>query len=304
MSRRILAMVLAMGLGCMAGRAQSDAPPPPADIQLRAFVEATRVPLDNRVVYHIELSWTGDMARFQFVSIPQPGLTNLLPEGSGSTVRLEDAGDGAVRSVKTITYRLRPLDTGHAGIDGVEIRFRDTATGAVDALRAAPVALTILAAGSGATHLTALIYVVLLGIFAAAILYFSVQFLRRRRSQGAGSDADSLPDRYQRRLAQEIDPKSGNLNEAALRLLALFRDYLAERYALPAEADGPASAAHLAAAGMSPRDSDQAATLLERREIIRFGGTKLDPNEFQLIYGAVERFILDHDRTAEQMKEI
>jgi len=63
-------------------------------IQLRTFVESSSVPQNRPVIFHVELSWVGNLGRYRIEPISQPILTNLILEGSGSENRLQPLEEG------------------------------------------------------------------------------------------------------------------------------------------------------------------------------------------------------------------
>ena len=99
-----------------------------SEIQLRTYIEQENIPLNREVIFHIELSWPGDLSRYKISEIVEPTVTNLTTRGSGSSNKVRTDGDGKLKSIKEITFYFRPLEMGMAYIDGVIINYQDTAT--------------------------------------------------------------------------------------------------------------------------------------------------------------------------------
>lgn len=287
-------------------------PPVASTIELRTYLDSPRVPLNRAVVFHVELSWIGDMSRYQITEIPQPVLTNLLLEGSGSSNRLEPLPDGRFRSTKSLTFQLKPIELGMAYIDGLVIKYRDTMTGETDALHSQRVMVEVIdpVPDGSMGGVWAAIYVVLLGIFAAAILYFGVLYFKRRKeARQARQPKVSLAEQYLKRLAQEVDPKGTNLNEMVVLLSKIFREYLAREFRIPArEASSEELYRHLSDAGVEENDLQRLRELFNKLDVIKFAGAEVDPAEFSLIYGTVEAFLVRRKKQWEaeqaQMKEV
>jgi len=121
----------------------------PVSIVLKTYLEKNTVPQNRSVNFHVELSWDGELSRYQIVKIPQPTLSNLQLKGSGSANRLDELENGHVRSTKTIMYQLQPVEVGKAVIEGMVIHYRDTKTGEVESLKTQRITLTITEPGFG-----------------------------------------------------------------------------------------------------------------------------------------------------------
>lgn len=266
----------------------------PLQVSLNTYVEASEVPLNRIVNFNIELSWVGDLSRLKIRQVPQPELTNLLPQGSGSTNRLESQSDGSFRSYKTITYQLKPVDLGMAYINGVEIKYYDTVTAEEDIVFSKRIAVKI---GdplpSGEAFFPSWIYILLLVIFAVTVAYFLVQYLRmRNKNDGDASPTTSPAEQYLKRIASEIDPKSTNLAASVGQLSRIFREYIEADFDIPVnESSDAVVAAKLAEAGLPEEHLQKMSKLFEKLEVIKFAGGNVDPNDFQMIYGTVEHFL-------------
>ncbi len=273
---------------------------PAVAIVLKTYLEKSEIPRNQRVNFHIELSWQGAMSRFQFLQIPQPSLHNLLLESSGSANRLEALPDGQFRATKTIMYQFRPVEEGAAFIDPITIHFRDTETGESDALRTQQLALQITPpVEDHSGKVEAIIYRVLLAIFVGTILYFVAVFVKKRRAaRRSGAGEESLESQYLKILAQEIDPKCVNLHDTALRLEKIFREYL-EKAGLssPANPPVPAQSPELLNQ-LCPEEvsREKLVRFFEKMQMVRFGGAAVEPLEFSEMYQTVEEYLRQREK--------
>jgi len=284
----------------------------PSTIELKTYLKESSVPLNRSVEFYVELSWIGDMSRYQIIQIPQPVLTNLVMEGSGSANRLEELGEGRYRSTKSISYKLTPLAIGMAYIDGLEIRYRDQKTGEVNALYSQRMSVQITDAlpeesGNG---FQAIIYVLLLGVFFISVLYFLMLFFKRRKQAKSTVEPEiPLAERYLKKLSHEVDPKGTNLSEMTVKLSRIFREYLANEYNITTrEASTKEIVNHLKAAGVNEAELQRVKELFEKLDVVKFAGGAVDPAEFSGMYGIVENFLYERKKTWEaeqaQMKEV
>ncbi|MCB9087705.1 MAG: hypothetical protein H6628_05295 [Calditrichae bacterium] len=265
----------------------------PTDIEFKSYIEESRVPANRQVVFHLELSWTGDMKRYQFTRIPQPVLTNLLLEMSSSSNKLETLPSGQTRSIKRISYQLSPLEMGMAYIDAVEVAYRDILTGEDSRLFSQRMEIKIIEpVAEGRSKLEALIYVVLLILFSGTIAYFLILYVRKRKDNRSLEHTETSPaERYHDRLAREIDPKGANLSEMTGRMSKLFREYLAEDFQIrTTESNVDAILERLQSAGVEAADIRKLTELFRKLDVIKFAGSSVDPAEFSLLCRTIEDF--------------
>ncbi len=265
-------------------------------IQLRTYVEESRVPLNRPVIFHLEVSWLGDLSDYQIDLTTQPILTNLLLEGSGAENRLEPLPNGEHRAVKSITYRFKPLEMGMAYIDGLVVKYTDRVTGQENELKSQRIMIEITEpvdeAGSG--HGKAIIYSVLLLLFFALLLYGVVMYFRKRKEASSPeAPVISIPEKFLTRLSQEVDPRGTNLAEMTQRLSRIFREYLDQDFGIPArELSTRELLRELEKLGLEDSELTKLKDVLQRLDLIKFAGKNVDPAEFTGIYGAIENFLL------------
>lgn len=266
----------------------------PVSIVLKTYLEKNTVPQNRSVNFHVELSWDGELSRYQIVKIPQPTLSNLQLKGSGSANRLDELENGHVRSTKTIMYQLQPVETGEAVIEGMVIHYRDTKTGMVESLKTQRVTIRItepLADRKG--QVKAIIYVVLLVVFVGTVIYFLAVFLKRRNSAGGGvGEVGTKEAVYLKRISQEIDPRGTNLRDVSLRLGKIFQEYLCDVFSIKsAEAAGEDICDQLKSAGLENNNLEKLKTFFDKMSLIKFGGATVEPMEFTELQNIVEGFL-------------
>lgn len=303
--RLLIIIVLQMLLGQGPGFAQADADSvsvPVPEIVLNTYLEKGTAALNETILFHVEMSWVGKMSRYQITEIPQPILTNLMMKGSGSTNRLETLPGGGFRSHKIITYQFRPVEMGMAYIDGIEVRYIDMVTKESDVLRSQRVSVEITEALPEDTGgVSAVIYIVLLTVFGATVLYFVIQYLRRRKQ----SRVEAAPqvcnaEKYLEKIAQDIDPKGTNLGEMVVRLSRLFREFLVAEFELQATATASQDLLEgLKQKNLPDEQIDRLNELFQKLDVIKFGGGEVDPAEFSMIYGTIEAFLIERKKSWE-----
>ncbi len=268
----------------------------PQQIKLNTFVEKSTVPLNGIVIFRVELSWPGELSRYQIEPVSQPILTNLLLEGSGSENRLEPVGDGQFMAVKAITYRLKPLEMGMAYIDGVVIKYKDRQTGEEDQLKSQRVMVEISepVAENGTGKVRSYVYLSLLIIFFAAILYFIIVYFRKKKQvRESVVPVISLPEAYLNRLGQEVDPRGTNLNEMTGLLSQIFREYLNQEFGIHTrESSTKEIVSQLNELNLDETDRHNLVGVFEKLDLIKFAGKNVDAADFTNIYGTIEAFLI------------
>ncbi|MEJ2049140.1 MAG: hypothetical protein P8Y60_04720 [Calditrichota bacterium] len=281
----------------------SSIPITPQRIQLNTYVEASNVPLNRPVILHIELSWPGQLNKYQIQPVSQPILTNLLLDGSGSENRLETMPDGSLRSIKAITYRFRPLEMGMAYIDGIVVKYTERESGQEEQLSSQRIMVEIEQAlpEPGEGGVKSFVYLFLLIIFFGIMFYFIIVYIRKRR-QALHSEIPliSNSEHYLNVLSQEVDPRGTNLEEMTGKLSRIFREYLGKEFGFPArEQSTQEIIRQLDNQDLEESERNNLPQVLEKLDIIKFAGRNIDPNDFINIYGAIEAFLIKRKQQQE-----
>lgn len=277
-------------------------------ILLDSYVEESKVPLNRPVILHVELSWKGELNRYQIEPVNQPILTNLLLDGSGSENRLEPQDDGTLKAVKGITYRFRPLEMGMAYIDGLLVKYREKGSDREESLSSQRIMIEIIdpVPESGKGKVKSIIYVVLLIIFFIIVFYFLVVYVRKRREAKNGiAPVISPAEFYLNRMVQNVDPRGTNLNEMINRLSRIFREYLQEEFNFPAlELSTKEILEQVNKLEIEDSDKSQLSRVLEKLDVVRFAGRGINPDEFIDIYGTIENFLLKRKQLFDSAKDL
>jgi chromosome segregation and condensation protein ScpB len=275
-------------------------------IQLNAYVEQSKIPLNGTAILHIELSWPGKLSQYQIEPVSQPILTNFLLEGSGSENRLLTLEDGSLKAIKAVTYRLRPLEMGMAYIDGIIIKYINRESGDEESLSSQRIMIEILEPipeGDG-YRFQAVVYIILLGIFFGITAYFIFLYIRKKKlSQEVGTPQVSLAESYLNRLTKEVDPRGTNLEEMISRLSRIFREYLEQDFNIPArELSNQELIEKLKLKDIEDHDIKNLIQVFEKFDLIKFSGKSIDPNEFTHIYGTIENFLLKRKQQSDTVE--
>lgn len=264
-------------------------------IQLKTFVESSKVPVNRPVVFRIELSWIGNLGQYHIEPVPLPVLTNLVLEGSGSENRLEPQAGGKTKAIKAFTYQLRPLEMGMAYIDGVVIKYVDTQSTEEDKLTSQRVMVEIIEpipdGKSGVMKSVGYLFLILIPLL--ILLYFVLRYFRKKKAAREITPPIPLAEIYLDKLAHEVDPRGTNLGEMVSRLSRIFREYLDNDFGIHTrESNTTEIIEQLSTTDLDEVSKTNLEGVFKKLDLIKFAGKNVDPASFTNIYGAIESFLL------------
>lgn len=290
MKTRILTIVLLLlsSFGLSAQENDSLA----AQIQLKTSIESTAVPLNREVVYHIELSWLGELDRYRIVGVGEPSVSNLQLQSSGSVNKIFSKPDGRNYSLKRISFYFKPLSIGMAYIDGASIRYEDTENGHKGTLMAQRLGVKITdpvqEVNGPDIGKNILIGVTVLFLL---VVVFSVYrfFQQRKKMQKEQQPEPTLEEKYLEELHREINPSAGIVRENVVRLSKLLNRYLTDKLhtdpALPEEELGK----RLQNTGARSEIIEKLVSFNKKAELNKFAGEEMAEADFLLFYDTVEQ---------------
>lgn len=266
-----------------------------SEISLKTVLENDNVPLNQEVVYHIELSWHGDLSQYKIGDIGDPVITNLSLRGSGSSNRLTTDKDGQPLSIKRVTYYFKPQSMGMAYIDGITIQYTDSHSGKSETLSAQRIGVKITdpVATSQDTFMpgTILLWILLIG-FIAALAYFLFRYMQRRKK----SDEDETPvltmeEKYLELLNETIHLSNGVAKENISALKKLLSGYIAEKFSHTDKVDISVIKESLAQLKLEPELIKKVAQMHDKAELAQFAGENIELSEIHIFYDTIEHIL-------------
>jgi len=266
-----------------------------SEIRLRTFIESESVPLNREAVYHIELSWRGDLSRYKISEILEPTVSNLATRGSGSSNKVRSAADGSLISSKEISFYFRPLEIGMAYIDGVTIKYTDQLKEKDESLISSRIGVKIIEplpepSENGALSNILLYLIGLIVIGSLVFLYFRYRKKQKEAEENALSEIkETVEEKYLRLLKETIHFNTDNIKDSLNDLTHLLNGYLSERYHLPAS---NLSENDLLDALSEKEISEESVTRINdyftKANLVRFAGEAVEDSEFHRLYDTVE----------------
>lgn len=261
-------------------------------ITLHTYLEQNEVAQNKEAVYHVELSWEGDLQRYHIAQVSTPVLSNLTLRGSGSSNRFFTDAQGRPHSVKRISYYLTPVEMGMAYIDGITVQYEDTKTQQKESLSAQRLGVKIIEPvpepGGGVAAETVIITILLL-VFLAVIAYSLWKYFKIRRVEQETAEAEmSLEDTFLEELSALKKENGSDTENSFHRLMHLARRYFSEKFGL-----NPAAGFDEIKAALSEKETpDDLLPKLERLyrqgELSQFAGERISDGDFHLFIDTVE----------------
>jgi hypothetical protein len=264
------------------------------DITLHTFVESETVPLNREVIYHVELQWSGDLSLYKISEISEPQVSNLIMRGSGSSNRVSVDGAGNPIAIKRVTYYFRPLEMGMAYVDGMTIRYEDTATQVQESLLSSRLGVKIIdplpEPGRKGDRILIWGALTILVVAVPLLFYYYRYYLRRQRerARSASQRTETIEERYRRVLKETIHFTSGNLKDNLIDLTRLVTAYFAERYNFPALNLSTENLLQVLREKLNEDVFTRMQDFYQRADMIKFAGEQLSETEFHRLYDIVE----------------
>jgi len=264
----------------------------PSEIKLRAYLQKDQIPLNEEVVFNVELSWLGDVGRYRVLEISDPVLTNLKLRGSGSANRFFTDENNQPHAVKTITFYFTPLEIGMAYIDGITIKYLDNKTNQTGRLISQRIGVKItepVAHGDGKISSGKLILFFFIAVFLIFLIYSLKRYFEQKKQQEilAGPqktvEEETLEElRNQMRSSQLMPEQKFN------QLLELLKGYFKKRFELPTTSAFFEIRLVLEKTGVSAEVINKLEQLFERAELVKFAGEPVSESELHFFIDTME----------------
>jgi hypothetical protein len=274
-----------------------------SEIKLRTYIESENVPLNREVVYHIELSWKGDLSRYKISEILEPTATNLATRGSGSSNKVQTDADGNLISVKEISFYFRPLEIGMAYIDGVTIRYTDQMKENEESLISSRIGAKIvepLPEPSDNNMMSNVFFGILILVAVGGALYLFINYRKKKREaeqQALSEISETVEEKYLRLLKETIHVNTDNVKDSLNDLTHLLNGYISEKYNFQVS---NLSVENLVEALNDKEVSEESLSRIKdyysKANLVKFAGESVEDSEYHRLYDTVE-LVLDHQKS-------
>ena len=273
------------------GQSPSSASKAGYSVTLSASVEPKRVPLNRTAGLTVRLTWEGALDSLVIGEVEEPALSNLEVAGTSTSNRVEGTESG-FRSVKEIAYTLKPKSLGMGYIDSIRVSYEDRRSGVVHQIktqRLSVEAVDPVPESKGVSRLW--MWALLIVCFAAGTLGGAAFFLKSktRKPQETAPAPRLAEETFLESLKAASGANEESRHEALVPLSKLFRQYLSEKFLIPAlEATTRELLGALRNSGVEEGLLRKCETFFEKADVIKFSGQKATQAEFDAAYTTVE----------------
>jgi hypothetical protein len=268
-------------------------------ISLKTILEDDNVPLNHEVVYHVELSWEGDLNKYSIGEIGEPVMTNLSLRGSGSSNRLTTTKAGTPLSIKRITYYLKPLSIGMSYIDGLSVQYTDNDTGRKETLFAQRIGVKIVdpVASDNEKFMpgTILLWALLIG-FVAALAFFLFRYIQRRPKKEDETEEPSMEEKYLELQSETIHLANGATKENISDLTKLLSGYIAEKFSITDNVDLPVIIEKLNILKIENESIEKISLMFEKAERVQFAAEEINMSDMHIFFDTIEQILRKIDK--------
>jgi hypothetical protein len=264
-----------------------------SQIELHTFLDQDNVAINREVVYHVELTWSGDLNRFRISEASEPVVTNLTLRGSGSSNRFYTTAAGEPRSVKRITYYFKPTEMGMAYIDGATISYEDRLTMQKESLFAQRLGVKITEPADDDNSGQMVGKWILIGLavlFGAVVVFFVLRYFQRRRLQDAADETpvQTIEEKYLEQLRNVNRMPQDKSSERLTVLSRLVQSYLAEKYQISPASGFEVIRGKFESIGLEASIVDKLQKFFEHVELSRFAGDAVGSSELHIDIDTIE----------------
>ncbi|MFQ5825482.1 MAG: BatD family protein [bacterium] len=269
-------------------------------IKTSVRVNPKEVPQNRTVTYTVEISWQGDLDRYEIEKFENPVLTNLEIVGNSSSNWVGELA-GVMQAVKTYEFVLKPLALGMAYIDGLIIEYkdkeRDKSHRLVTNRLEVKVIDPIIEGSSDLLILTGAIILSLVVISGGGFLILKRKKAREAEEQLRASESIPIEEKYLSELKEKVILQKNEIQESFSNLSKIIRKYLSERYQISAlEITTQEILTDLKKIAVSERIIEAAEELLNSCDVAKFSGGQVERSGLERAYTLFED-ILDRNKS-------
>ncbi|MCD6115695.1 hypothetical protein J7K93_01660 [bacterium] len=263
------------------------------EVRISARASDTKIPLNRSVKLIVQISWTGGMDTVTVEDIEDPELTNFEITGTSAANRMEASVKGK-KSIREITYNLKPESLGMGYIEPVSVTYLEKSTGKKYKVstRRFGIKVTDAVPDSGKRKFpyVSLLVVVLLVIGGIAFYIIS----RKKQAVNDENTDEHTPaeEEFLAELKNTIKDRAESLNTILDNLTRIFRKYLSGEFNIRAmEATSSEMIKMLEENGLEENYLKRFEKIFSRADIIKFSGEKASQTDVDDAFAVMEMFI-------------
>ncbi|MBN2000822.1 hypothetical protein JW935_24950 [candidate division KSB1 bacterium] len=264
-------------------------------IQLKAFVDKTKLPFNREMLFTIHLEWYGDLDRYEIHHFDNPIIENFEIFGNTNSNRVVSES-GLRKAVQEYQYILKPKSLGMGYIEGMVIQYTDLASNEEFRLTTNRIEVEILDPLPEPGSIKWYYITIPLLVLGALVLVFFLMDRRKKNRQAVNEVEEkiSIEEQCLRELAGSLDLDDPGLKvaEGIAFLSRLLRRFLRDKFQIAGSVFLTDEVIRsLKALDMDSRFVNDVEEILKRSDVIKFSGESAEKSELERFYTLVEAML-------------
>ncbi len=263
---------------------------PTYSVQMDAFVKPKAVPLNQTLLYTIQVKWTGGLNLIKIEDIEAPVFSNFEVIGTGSANKVQPGAAGS-ESIKEIRYTLQPKTLGMGYIEPCYLNYKEIETDQIYTLSTQRISVEVMPAVALPEEKQFPLLPILIVIGIVLVTVVGLIYFRKWRNRSDGSDEVQviLEESYLDQLKNQIDLQATNRSDAIAAVSKIYKKYLSEKFDIAAlEATTQELLASLTSLELEENLIRKSEGLFQRADVIKFSGKEATQTELDEAYTTVE----------------
>jgi hypothetical protein len=265
------------------------------EISITASTNQTNVPLNRTVDFSITIKWKGEQNRYIIEDFDNPKLTNFEIVNTSSSNIVEDINK-VQYSKKVYSYSLKPMELGMGYVDGIFLKYTDNLSGESNIIVTKRIEIKVTKPIEEADY-TFIVYIIFGLFFIIAVVYFIIFAIKRKRQKEIEKlkkevEEVELETQYLE-IIKNYRPDAGkDLNEFLNEVSQLLNKYISQKYSFEITGlNKNEIITKLEEKNVEKHTIDKINEIIEKSEVYRFSGERINLAEYELIYSSITSII-------------
>lgn len=268
---------------------------PKEEITVTAEASQSSVPLNHTVDVVIEIKWKGAQGRYIVDNFDNPTITGFTVASTSSSNIVEDI-NGVLYSKKVYIFTLKPAELGMGYIDGVFLKYTDSETNESNTVVTKRISIKV-TNPVYETDYSRIIYlvIILFVLIGGGFLVYRIMRNKRKRAEELIASQQierDIEGELREALKNYLPDASADLNSFLNSISQLLYKYIAQKYDVEtAGLTKDEITVVLKEKNADERIIGNVGIFIEKSDVYRFSGTRIELSEYEQIYSLLESII-------------
>jgi hypothetical protein len=262
-------------------------------ISLNAFIDKTKLPLNQTLILTIKISWYGEEKEYEVESVESPMCKNLKILGHSSTNRVEAIKDKLI-SIKEYKFTLQPQELGMGYIEPITVYYKEKDSDEEHKLKTTRIGVEIIPPisseeGKGKYKVIAIALLIFLIILIGLII-----FLLKKKSKPSEEVVEDIKTKEEEALdkLKAIYDAKKDFVEYYSKISLILREYLQAKFDIKTlEVPTKEILESLKQVNVNEELIEEIEEILSATDMVKFAKYKPQPHELDEIYGKIESLL-------------